>query len=346
MGGGSTMIHSRRLRAVTTLAPLGWMLTTAGPIPAKTITYTPQQVYYTYCFSHPPAARIASGDTVVTKTRDASNDLIQPTDKTTGKLDLSRANPQTGPFFVEGAEPGDTLKVHIDKITLNRNWGWGGAMPYFGALAPEFKTMMITPPVQDTLYVWKLDARRGVAVLDMPKSKIGKVEVPIRPFFGTIGTAPAGKECISSLVPGSHGANMDFNEVVAGVTMQFPVFEPGALFMLGDGHSAQGDGEIDGAAIETPFTVKFTVNLIKGKQINWPHLINDNEIMSIGSTRPLIDALRLACADMVTWLTTDYGFEKYDAVELLGQAAHLYIANVVDPQFSVACALNKKYLPK
>ena len=159
------MICSRRLLAVPTLATLGWALTTAGPIAAKTITYTPQQVYYTYCFSHPPVARIASGDTVVTKTRDASNDLIQPTDKTTGKLDLSRANPQTGPFFVEGAEPGDTLKVRIDKITLNRNWGWGGAMPYFGALAPEYKTMMITSPVQDMLYVWKLDARRQVAVL-------------------------------------------------------------------------------------------------------------------------------------------------------------------------------------
>jgi acetamidase/formamidase len=205
---------------------------------------------------------------------------------------------------------------------------------------------MVTPPVPDRLFIWRLDKSRKVATLDMPNSKIGKVEVPIRPFFGTIGTAPGGKECISSLYPGPYGANMDFNEVVAGVTMHFPVFEPGALFMLGDGHSAQGDGEIDGAAIETPFTVKFTVNLIKGKKINWPHLINDNEIMSIGSTRPLIDALRLACADMVTWLTTDYGFEKYEAVELLGQAAHLYIANVVDPQFSVACALNKKYLPK
>ena len=121
----------------------------------------------------------------------------------------------------------------------------------------------------------------------------------MRPFFGTIGTAPAGKECISSLNPGPHGANMDFNEVVAGVTMTFPVFEPGALFMLGDGHAAQGDGEIDGAAIETSFDVRFTVNLIKGKKINWPHLINDKEIMSIGSTRPLIDALRLACVDMV-----------------------------------------------
>src|SRR2546426_1472026 len=188
MGGGSTMIHSRRLRAVTTLATLGWMFTTAGPIAAKTITYIPQTVYYTYCFSHPPAARIASGDTVITKTRDASNDAFKPTDRTlaAGNLDLSRVNPQTGPFYVEGAEPGDTLKVHIDKIGLNREWGWGGAIPYFGALAPEYKTMMVTPPVVDTLYVWHLDARRGVATLDMPKSKIGKVEVPIRTFFGTI----------------------------------------------------------------------------------------------------------------------------------------------------------------
>jgi acetamidase/formamidase len=316
------MIHSRRLREVTTVAALGWVLTTAGPIAAKTITYTPQQVYYTYCFSHPPAARIASGDTVVTKTRDASNDLIQPTDKTTGKLDLSRANPQTGPFFVEGAAPGDTLKVHIDKITLNRNWGWGGAMPYFGALAPEYKTMMITPPVQDTLYVWKLDPRRGVAVLDMPKSKIGKVEVPVRPFFGTIGTAPSGKECISSLVPGAHGANMDFNEVV------------------------QGDGEIMGAAIETSFDVQFTVEVIKRKKIDWPRLENDKYIMSIGSTRPLMDALRLACSDMVNWLSTDYGYDKMDAYQLLGQSAVIKIANVVDPQYSVACAVDKKYLPK
>jgi acetamidase/formamidase len=262
------------------------------------------------------------------------------------KLDLTKVNPQTGPFYVEGAEPGDTLEVHIDSIELNRDWGWGASIPYFGLLAPEYKTMMVTPPVPDRLFIWRLDKGRKVATLDMPNSKIGKVEVPIRPFFGTIGTAPAGKECMSSLFPGSHGANMDFNEVVAGVTMQFPVFEPGALLMLGDGHSAQGDGEIDGAAIETPFNVKFTVNLIKGKKINWPRLINDNEIMSIGSTRPLIDALRIACADMVDWLMSEYGFERYDAVQLLGQTAHLYIANVVDPQFSVACALNKKYLPR
>jgi amidase len=254
--------------------------------------------------------------------RDASNDVFSPADKTvSAKIDLTKVNPQTGPFYVEGAEPGDTLVVHIDSIDLNRDFGWGASIPGFGLLAPEYKTAMVTPTAPDRLFVWHLDKNRKVGTLDLPNSKIGKVEVPLRPFFGTIGTAPAGKECISSLNPGPHGANMDFNEVVAGVTMHFPVFEPGALFMLGDGHAAQGDGEIGGAAIETSFDVKFTVNLIKGKKTNWPHLINDNEIMSIGSTRPLIDALRLACVDLVDWLVSDYGFEKYEAVELLGQTS-------------------------
>jgi amidase len=312
------------------------------------IKYDPKDnVKFTYCYAHEPVLRIKPGDSVVTSTKDASGDVFSPTDKTLApKLDLSRVNPQTGPFYIEGAEPGDTLVVHIDKIELNRDWGWGGSIPYFGALAPEYKTAMITPPVPDKLFIWKLDKARNVGMLNLPNSKIGKVEVPLRPFFGTIGTAPPGKECISSLVPGPHGANMDFNEIVQGVTMQFPVFEKGALFMLGDGHAAQGDGEIDGAAIETSFDVKFTVNLIKGKKINWPRLINDKVIMSIGSTRPLMDALRLACVDMVNWLVEDYGFDKLEALQLLGQTAELEIANVVDPQHSVACILDKRYLPK
>ena len=324
------------------------MLALSRPAVAAEVKYDPgDKVYFTYCYAHPPAARIRPGDTVVTSTRDASNDAFSVSDKTVApKLDLTKVNPQTGPFYVEGAEPGDTLVVHLDSIEPNRDWGWGASIPGFGLLAPEYKTAMVTQPAPDRLFIWHIDKARKTATVDMPNSKIGKVEVPIRPFFGTIGTAPGGKECISSLYPGPYGANMDFNEVVAGVTMTFPVFEPGALFMLGDGHSAQGDGEIDGAAIETSFNVRFTVNLEKGKKTNWPHLVNDNEIMSIGSTRPLIDAVRLACVDMADWLVSDYGFEKYDAVQLLGQTAHLYIANVVDPQFSVACALNKKYLPK
>ena len=116
--------------------------------------------------------------------------------------------------------------------------------------------------------------------------------------------------------------------------------------MLGDGHAAQGDGEIHGAAIETSFNVKFTVNLIKGKRIGWPRLVNDKYIMSIGSTRPLIDALRLACSDLINWMVEDYGYDKLEALHLLGQTAEIEIANVVDPQYSVACILDKRYLPK
>ncbi len=334
--------------AAAALLPAAISIALTGTAAAAEYKYDPgDNVKFTYCYAHPPALRIRSGDSVVTSTKDASSDVFSVTDKTLmSKLDLSRVNPQTGPFYIEGAEPGDTLEVHIDKIELNRDWGWGGSIPYFGALAPEYKTMMITPPAPDRLFIWRLDRARKVGTLDLPNSKIGKIEVPLRPFFGTIGTAPAGKECISSLVPGQHGANMDFNEVVEGVTMQFPVNEKGALFMLGDGHAAQGDGEIDGAAIETSFNVRFTVNVIKGKRIGWPRLINDKVIMSIGSTRPLIDALRLACSDMVNWLHDEYGYDKIEAVQLLGQAAQLKIANVVDPQYSVACVLDKKYLPK
>jgi amidase len=340
-----------RMRALTWVfvgVMVMMLLAITAPTEGKDVRYDPQVVYYTYCFSHPPAARIASGDKVITKTRDASNDAFRTTHKkiADGNLDLSRVNPQTGPFYVEGAEPGDTLKVTIDKIALNRDWGWAGAIPYFGALAPEYKTMMVTPPVEDTLFIWRFDRSRNVAMVDLPKSKIGKVEVPIRPFFGTIGTAPYGKECISSLVPGTHGANMDFNEVIQGVSMYFPVFERGALLMLGDGHAAQGDGEIMGAAIETSFDVEFTVEVIKNKKINWPRLINDRKIMSIASTRPLMDALRLACSDLIDWMATDYGFDKIEAYQLLGQAAEIKIANVVDPQYSVACVLDKRYLPK
>ncbi len=339
-------VHGRSaIRSLPVLAAAALLST---PTLAAEVEYDPgDTVYFTYCYAHPVAARINPGDTVKTNTRDASNDVFSPSDKTVmSKLDLSAVNPQTGPFYVEGAEPGDTLAVHIDKISLNRDFGWGASIPYFGALAPEYKTAMITDPAPDRLFIWHLDKDKNMGVLDLPNSKIGQVKVPLRPFFGTIGTAPPGKECWSSLTPGPHGANMDFNEVVEGVTMYFPVFEPGALFMLGDGHAAQGDGEIDGAAIETSFDVTFTVDLIKGKTIHWPRLINDEVIMSIGSTRPLMDAVRLACGDLVNWMVEDYGYDKFEALQLLGQAAKIEVANVVDPQYSVACQLPKEYLPQ
>src|SRR6516162_10543083 len=203
--GRSTEMTSRLLSGAFVLSMAG--LSFAGPAIAAEVAYDPgDTVYFTYCYAHPPAARIKPGDTVVTSTRDASNDAFSVSDKTVApKLDLTKVNPQTGPFYVEGAEPGDTLEVHIDSIDLNRDFGWGASIPGFGLLAPEYKTAMVTPTAPDRLFVWHIDRSRKTATLDLPNSKIGKVEVPIKPFFGTIGTAPAGKECISSLIPGPHG---------------------------------------------------------------------------------------------------------------------------------------------
>jgi acetamidase/formamidase len=254
--------------------------------------------------------------------------------------------PPGRPIVLATPVPGDTLVVRIDKITPNKDWGWSGSIPNFGALAPEYKTAMITDPLPDVLYIWRMDPAKKMLTLKTPKSKVGALSVPVRPFLGTIGVAPPAKECIIALTPGAHGANMDFNEVVEGVTMSFPVFEPGALLMVGDGHAAQGDGELAGAAIETSMDVQLTVNLIKKKTIKWPRLENDRSIMSIGSTRPLMDAMRIACVDLIERLVEDYGFDKLDAYQLLGQAAELKIANVVDPQFSVACKLDKRHLPR
>src|SRR5918996_1877029 len=151
----------------------------ATPAAAEEVEYDPgDTVYFTYCHAHPPALRINPKDTVRTSTRDASNDVFSTTDETVmAKLDLSAVNPQTGPFYIEGAEPGDTLVVHIDSIELNRDWGWGGSIPYFGALEPEYKTAMITEPAPDKLFIWRLDAERNVGILDLPNSRIGQVEV-------------------------------------------------------------------------------------------------------------------------------------------------------------------------
>src|ERR1700674_817581 len=152
------------------------------PATAAEVNYDPgNKVYFTYCYAHPPAARIKPGDTVVTRTRDASNDVFSVSDKTfSSKIDFAKVNPQTGPFYIEGAQPGDTLAVHLDKIEPNRDWGWGASIPYFGTLGPEFKTMMVTPPAPDRLFVWRFDKARNVAMLDLPNSKIGKIEGPMR----------------------------------------------------------------------------------------------------------------------------------------------------------------------
>ena len=310
---------------------------------AKTISYEPQGNHpYTYCYSHPPVLHISPGDTIESKTIDAVNNVFDTSDKTIfPKVELDKTNPQTGPFYIDGAERGDTLVVHINKVVPNRDWGWGASIPYFGALAPEYKTAMITEPAPDILYIWNFDSKKTSATVEFSH---GKVTIPLNPFLGTIGVAPDQKECIRSVTPANHGGNMDSNQLVSGTTLYFPVFEPGALLMFGDGHAAQGDGEMHGSGIETSMDVSLTVDLIKGKTISMPRAMNDEYIMSLGSTRPLMDAVRLSCVDMISWLVEDYNFDKIEAAQLLGQSVDLEIGNIVDPNHTVACKIKREYL--
>ena len=184
-----------------------------------------------------------------------------------------------------------------------------------------------------------------MGILDLPESKIGKVEIPLRPFLGTVGVAPNFGEAVISLTPAEHGGNMDCVETKEGTTLYFPVFVEGALFMLGDGHAAQGDGEICGTGLECSMDVTVKVDVIKGKAINWPRFEDNDYIMVASSTRPVIDAFRSAHVELINWLVQDYGYNRWDALQLVSQVGRTRIGNVVDPKYTVVAKFPKKYLP-
>ncbi|HXZ27598.1 MAG TPA: acetamidase/formamidase family protein, partial [Terriglobales bacterium] len=171
------------------------------------------------------------------------------------------------------------------------------------------------------------------------------VEIPLRPFFGCIGVAPADGEARSSVVPAEFGGNMDAPEARAGNTVYFPVNVAGGLLYVGDGHAAMGDGEIAGTAIEVPLKARLQVDVIKGQHIAWPRFENDQAIMAVGAYRPLDDALRIAFTELVHWIHTDYGLSEMDAYELLSQVGQAHVTEMVDPNYVVVASIQKKYLP-
>ena len=279
-----------------------------------------------------PVARIADGETVVTETLDAWG-----FDKA-GTRRQTPPNPMTGPFFIEGAEPGDALAVRIDRMTANRDEGWT-----FGPVAGNVvdPAALAALPRRERV-LWRLD--RGVARLIDPPPALAKFEVPFAPMLGCFGVAPALGQSISTSTSGPYGGNMDYRRFGPGTTAYFPVYAPGALFFLGDGHFAQGDGEIVGTGIETSFEVEFTVSVLKGRAIHWPRGETDDDIFTLGNARPLDQALQHATTEMMAWLGADYGLDALSASHLMGQTVAYDVANVFNPAYSVACRLPKRVL--
>ena len=290
--------------------------------------------YHTTLGTHEPVLRIADGDTVVTTTIDA-----QGTDQF-GNLAGERPNPLTGPFYIEGATPGDTLAVRFDSLAPNRDTGYTCTPVALNVVEPSFIREM--PERQQQL--WRIDREHGTATLADTLPRLGVFTLPLAPMLGCFGVAPAGGQAISTMTAGEHGGNMDYRRFVAGTTVYLPVFVPGALFCLGDGHAAQGDGEIVGTGIETSFDVQFTVRLVKGQKINWPRGEDSAAIFTVGNARPLEQAVQHATTEMLRWLTTDYGLSIAEASTLLGQCVEYDLGNIYDPAYTMVCKLPKRFV--
>ena len=298
-------------------------------------------VKYVYCVA-PPVARLRPGNILEANSLDCFGNAIKKPGDT---LALSKGdNPLTGPFFVEGAEPGDTLAVHILDLQVDGDQGIGAFAPGFGALNETNYTPMLHPPLPERIWFYPIDHAGNTATFQALDSNY-KVKIPLHPFLGCIGVAPANGEARSSIVPAEFGGNMDAPEVSAGNTLYLPVNVSGALLYFGDGHAAMGDGEIAGTAIEVPMKARLQVDVLKGRRTNWPRFENEKEIKAAGIYRPVDDALRIAFTELVSWIHTDYGLSELDAYELLSQVGKIHLTEMVDPNYVVVASVEKKYLP-
>lgn len=304
--------------------------------PGKRHEFTPTVFYRQFSASNKPVLQIAPGDTVHTTTVDAGG-----TDERGVKRVLG-GNPETGPFYIETAWPGDTLVVHLNRIRLNRDYAISDDAIVDRALDSD---MAVKMKDAGKSVRWHLDRQRMVATSERPGDHLKQFTVSLRPMLGCVATAPG----FASAPPptgdsGRWGGNMDFNEIIEGVTVYLPVNQPGALLYVGDGHAAQGDGELNGNALETSMDVEFTVDLIPNKRIRTPRVESESQIMTVGLGGSLEDALRGAASGMSQWLEQDYGLTPSEIAQVLGTSARISVSEVADRNAGVAAKLSKASL--
>lgn len=264
-------------------------------------------------------------------------------DMSTQVCDPRFLNPQTGPFYVEGAEPGDTLAVHFVSIEPREAWGVSTTVPFFGALTSTPTTATLQPALLERTWIYELDLQDRLVRYAAADTKF-TAELPLDPMHGTVGVAPALGEVRSSLTPGNWGGNMDTPEMRAGVTCYLGVNVEGALFSFGDGHARQGEGETCGVAVETAMDTVLILDLIKGAPTPWPRIESDDHIMTTGSTKPLEDAFRIAHSEMVHWVSDLTGQSTLDSYQFVSQTALTPVANVVDTNYTMVAKIAKEYL--
>jgi amidase len=293
--------------------------------------------FHTTIGSHEAVLGVTDRDTIETWCVDAGG-----RDRD-GELITEGGNPQTGPFHVQGAEPGDTLEVRFDRLWPNRPRGFSGGLVAPHTVDPHFAAGLPYEGAGGDF--WSLDLERGIAKLENPPEGLGEIELRFEPMLGCFGVAPARGQAISTATSAEHGGNMDYRGFREGVTVQLPVAAEGALLHVGDGHARQGEGEIVGTGIEVSFDVAVTVHVIKGKRIGWPRIDGEEYVMAVGNARPLDQALQHATTELMRMLEEDQGLSYRASSALLGQCIEYDIGNVYDPAYTVVAKLAREYVP-
>jgi acetamidase/formamidase len=329
---------------------------------AETQRFVPTAFYNTFSAAHPTALRIKSGDRVATTTVDEAGMGADGTTVAKG------TNPQTGPFYIEGAEPGDLIVVTIDRLSPNRTQG---TSPSF--MAPSSFDAGGLANKAAARVPWTIDPAKGVVRLDLStviknvdwhaRYSSSLYELPLRPMLGSLGVAPAAAEGANTTEAGPFGGNLNYAGITAGAKVMLPVYQPGALLFLGHGKARQGDGEVAGGGIDTSMDVEFSVELVKKKEwphssvmrastvagefpIEWPRIETADYVMAIGSGPSLQQALQHATTELHHWLDDDYGFSERSLSIFLGQAIEYEVAKVADQSFTVAAKVRRSYLPR
>ncbi|MFJ8043625.1 acetamidase/formamidase family protein [Kitasatospora sp. NPDC096147] len=309
------------------------------------VVLSPGPEDYAYTFGgRPPLTTVQPGTVVELTTEDCFGGKVRSaTDLPSQVCVFPYLNPVTGPIAVAGAEPGDLLAVHFVEIAPTRDHGISSTFPHFGALTGTHQTAMLHPALEERVWFYDLDPKRGLCHFRAHTGDF-TVALPLAPMHGTVGVAPAGGEVLASITPGAHGGNLDTPEMRAGTTAYFGVNVEGGLLAIGDGHARQGEGEVCGTAVEAAMRTTVVVDLVKGAGPAWPRLENDDFLITTGSARPLEDAFRISQHDLVSWTSGLLGLDQLDAYQLVSQAALAPAANVCDTNYTMAAKFPKSLL--
>jgi len=304
--------------------------------PPQRRTYNPETFSNAFTADRAPVMVIRPGDVIATRTIDSGG-----VDEH-GRTVALYGNPQTGPFFVVGANPGDVLAIHFKKLALNRDYAdsldgiTSRAMP----LGLATRSASLGQRVR-----WRLDRAAGTARLENAPAGLKTYVVPVRPMLGGVAVAPDfGFAPFSAGDTGRFGGNIDSNQIVQGSTLYLPVYQPGGLLFLGDGHALQGDGETTQWALETSLDVEFSVEVLPNRVLSSPRVETADAITVIGQASSLDEAVRAATGSMVQWLEQDYGLSVSEASLILGTAAQYRVVTLAGRNAGMALSLEKALL--